>query len=566
MDAPRLLSLLSDIRRSLAAVGSRAPTHLPIIDRSLVDLGALEFHLGPSSARSIVVLLGGTGTGKSTLANRLLGATTEEFTASNYRRTFTAGPVALAASVNEVPPAWLGLPHVATASLPARGEAGRLIVVASPVASQVLERIVLVDTPDVDGDQPDHHALADRSFRFAHAAVFVTSPEKYQMTELLPYYRLAQRYGVPAMFVMNKVEDRAVVDDFAAQLLASGFAAPRVFVQPRDDSTFAAAEGESIQDLRVALTSLSLPDPAMQLAGRQRRIADLTSRLADQVIETLRTSRRSADLAITALRELRAQDAGVDVDPMTRQLRKRMQQRSILYLMGPQRMLERLRGAPALFAKLPRSTIDLLRGRSTPSDPGEPKESKLELPDFAAIVSDQFAVSQERMADVIRARVPSAADDQSWRIDRSKAAEIVTGETDALRQWLEARWNSSPRDTALILRLVQKLPGGHRLTRLSESAPYLVVIACGLNHFAFSGLDLLVIGGFSLATWLGEKLSDEVAQRTREANRNIDIRFAELLRRQANEAIAWLAARVPAAGDLDTLARQLDDLRELAEK
>jgi hypothetical protein len=565
MDASRLLPKLSDVRRSLSAIGTRAPAQAVAIDRALIDLGALEFHLGPMPQRMIITLLGGTGTGKSTLANRLLEARDEEFTASNFRRTFTAGPVALVGNATDIPSAWLGLPHVAATTLPARGEAGRLIVVASPAPSPLLGKAVLVDTPDVDGDQPQHHALADRAFRFAHAAVFVASPEKYQMTELLPYYRLAARYAVPALFVMNKVEDRAVVDDFTQQLAAAGFASPRVFVQPRDDSTFAASSGETVDDLREAIATLTPPAEAKQQVGLRRRVEDLASRVADQVVEPLRVTRRAADVAINALRELRARDAGVDVDPMTRQLRKRMQQRSILYLMGPQRMLERLRAAPAMFAKLPRSTIDLFRGKSTTTEPEE-KTSKVELPDFAAIVADQFAVAQERMADVIRAHLPATSDaDASWRIDRSHAAEIVTTETDALRAWLEQRWNSSPRDTALILKLVQKLPGGQRLTRLSESAPYLVVIACGLNHLAFSGLDLLVIGGFSLATWLGEKLSDEVAQRTRQANKNIDIRFAELLRRQANEAIAWLAARIPAANDLDALARQLDELRELAE-
>jgi hypothetical protein len=565
MDAPRLLPKLSDVRRSLTATGGRAPAQAVAIERALVDLGALEFHLGPMPARLMVVLLGGTGTGKSTLANRLLEAREEEFTASNFRRTFTAGPVALAASAGDIPSTWLGLPHVVAESLPARGEAGRLVVVPSPVPSSLLGKAVLVDTPDVDGDQPPHHALADRAFRFANAAVFVASPEKYQMTELLPYYRLAQRYGVPALFIMNKVEDRAVVDDFAQQLVSAGFTSPRVFVQPRDDSTFAAAAGETVADLREAVDTLALPAEAQRQTGLRRRVEDLALRVVDQILEPLRVTRHAADVAIDALRELRARDAGVDVDPMTRQLRKRMQQRSILYLMGPQRMLERLRAAPAMFAKLPRSTIDLFRGKSTKSDTDE-KTSKVELPDFAAIVADQFAVAQERMADVIRAHLPATADaDASWRIDRAHAAEIVTTETDALRAWLEQRWNSSPRDTALILKVVQKLPGGQRLTRLSESAPYLVVIACGLNHLAFSGLDLLVIGGFSLATWLGEKLSDEVAQRTRQANKNIDIRFAELLRRQANEAIAWLAARIPATSDLDALARHLDDLRELAE-
>jgi len=75
--------------------------------------------------------------------------------------------------------------------------------------------VTLIDTPDLDGDQPVHHAEADRVFRWGEAILFLVTPEKYQMTELLPYYRLAQRYALPAVFVMNKLEEAAVLDDFA---------------------------------------------------------------------------------------------------------------------------------------------------------------------------------------------------------------------------------------------------------------------------------------------------------------------------------------------------------------
>ena len=51
-------------------------------------------------------------------------------------------------------------------------------------------------------------------FRWAQAVVFLVTPEKYQMTELLPYYRLARRYAIPALFVMNKAEEAGVVEDF----------------------------------------------------------------------------------------------------------------------------------------------------------------------------------------------------------------------------------------------------------------------------------------------------------------------------------------------------------------
>ena len=290
MDSPRLLAKLSDIRRALAAIATRAPTQAVAIDRANVDLGALEFHLGPPPHRLVVALLGGTGTGKSTLSNRLLDASDSELTASNFRRTFTAGPVAIAATATDIPAHWSGLPHVPTTSLPARGEAGRLVVVEAPHASTLLGKIVLVDTPDVDGDQPQHHALADRAFRWAHACAFIASPEKYQMTELLPYHRLAQRYGVPCVFVMNKVEDRAVIDDFRAQLAATGWSNARIFVQPRDDSTFSAATGESIADLRDALAGMTLAAPAARSAGLRRRVEDLASRIGDQVIEPLRTA------------------------------------------------------------------------------------------------------------------------------------------------------------------------------------------------------------------------------------------------------------------------------------
>src|SRR5436305_1219229 len=72
--------------------------------------GAMRFHLRDrADSPTIVTVLGGTGTGKSTIVNRLLGA---EVTAASFRRTFTAGPIAVANS--DVPNELLGLPHART--------------------------------------------------------------------------------------------------------------------------------------------------------------------------------------------------------------------------------------------------------------------------------------------------------------------------------------------------------------------------------------------------------------------------------------------------------------------
>lgn len=556
MNRQRLLSALATLRSDLAPLEASSVAPRSALDRAKSEMDALAFHASPGGDVILVTLIGGTGTGKSTLANRLLGTAQNEVTASNFRRTFTAGPVAIANTVERVPANWLGLKLVPAESLPAHGQDASLVVVEH--GAPLLERILLLDTPDVDGDQPSHHALADRSFRWSQVLVFLVTPEKYQMTELMPYYRLAQRYGLPALFVMNKAEDRGVAEDYERQLKSLGFDSPRVFIQPRDDSTFVAPERQSVADLRHTLETIQRAPSNAWDKGLNARANDLASRVNDQVIEPLRALRKQADAAIDALKEMRAAESGVDVDPMTRQLRKRMQQRSILYLMGPERMLERLKQTPAMLAKLPRSTLDLFRGKKTAPD-AEPAASKVELPNFATMVDDQFAVAQEKIADVLRAQCPAIAGD-AWRIDKSQASAIVDEELESLRTWLEERWNKNPRDTAMILKLVNKLPGGERLTKLSESAPYLLVIACGLHHLAWGGLDLIVIGGFSMAAWIGEKLNDEVAKRTRLTNANIDRRFAELVRQQSNQAVSWLNGQIPATNALDAMALHLDDL------
>jgi predicted GTPase len=210
----KLDSTLAGLEKALAGV--RGKTSGPVagaVDRWRSDAEAIRFHLRDDrdDRPMLVAILGGTGTGKSTLVNRLLGA---NLTATSFRRTFTSGAVAITADEKNLPERWLAIEHrmVSGAEVPARGQVDALAVVKEE--RELTARITLVDTPDLDGDQPLHHAQADRVFRWAQAMVFLVTPEKYQMTELLPYYRLAKRYAVPALFVMNKAEEPGVVEDF----------------------------------------------------------------------------------------------------------------------------------------------------------------------------------------------------------------------------------------------------------------------------------------------------------------------------------------------------------------
>ena len=138
------------------------------------DAAALRFHLRDAGERPrVIAILGGTGTGKSTLVNRLLNS---NLSAASFRRTYTAGAVAIAQSPKSVPAQWLGVEHdVADPDeLPARGELDRLIVV--PAEQELTRHVTLIDTPDLDGDQPAHHAQADRVFLWAQAVLFLVIP------------------------------------------------------------------------------------------------------------------------------------------------------------------------------------------------------------------------------------------------------------------------------------------------------------------------------------------------------------------------------------------------------
>ena len=135
-------------------------------------------------------------------------------------------------------------------------------------------------------------------------------------------------------------------------------------------------------------------------------------------------------------------------------------------------------------------------------------------------------------------------DDQSGldasKIDPATAGKIADDEIADLKNWLESRWNATPRDTAILKKILAIVPGGDKLTQWSEAAPYLLTIIVATHHAFFGHVDLLVLGGYSLATWLTERLSNEVAARTRLTNQRISERFTALAHEQIEKIAAWL--------------------------
>src|SRR6266536_3429383 len=98
------LAALAELLGEIGAVGGVGEA----IERWRAGAAALRFHLMREDPRPVIVaVLGGTGTGKSTIVNRLVGA---DVSAASFRRTFTAGAIAITTKRENVPNCFLGLP------------------------------------------------------------------------------------------------------------------------------------------------------------------------------------------------------------------------------------------------------------------------------------------------------------------------------------------------------------------------------------------------------------------------------------------------------------------------
>lgn len=539
-----------------ALAGMLAPLASFEAERARGDLSAAAWHLTRRPGdRPIVALIGGTGTGKSTLVNRLCGA---ELTVSSFKRTFTAGPIGI--SSEAIPAGFANLPHTPADSLPARGAGDRLTTVSHD--APLLRTHTLVDTPDVDGELAEHHALADRLFRWADAVVFLVTPEKYQMTELQPYYRLVSRYGLPALYVMNKVDDPLVLRDFRGALSRAGVTNEPLAVA-RDDSTWQPAAEQAFDAPHVAALKISSTE-----GGLRQRALDALTRVNDQLLQPLLDRRQMLDRATGALRAIAGDNVAIDVHPLTAQLQRKMRQRSILYLIGPQRMLDRLRSAPTMLARLPRGLWDWSRGRDFNLGDLE-RQPRDQPPDFRADVTEQFQALQTRIDDVIRQTTAiSEGQPPDWKIEPADAGKIVDEELADLQQWLESRRDAQPWDTKIVLKLLKLIGVKKDITHVGEAAPYLVAIATAtsvawsVKSSVTGGLDdLLIFGGYSLFTWFTHKLSEEVTAKTRATNTAIDERYRRLAEEQIERAIGWLATQAPPRQVLARASEQMDAIR-----
>ncbi len=169
-------------------------------------LDALSWKSGlPAGFPAIVALIGGTGTGKSTLFNSLAGRTISDV---GVRRPCTLQPVLL---VHED-----ALPRLQ--DCPCLGITEESRPRYSCHRDDSLRHLILADTPDFDSIETANRRIAEDLFVMCDIAVLITSQEKYGDLSGDRMREMAAGWNKQTLFVMNKVTSESAWEDFRRAL------------------------------------------------------------------------------------------------------------------------------------------------------------------------------------------------------------------------------------------------------------------------------------------------------------------------------------------------------------
>jgi GTP-binding protein EngB required for normal cell division len=221
---------------------------------------------------TIVALAGGTGSGKSSLFNAIVGT---EFAVPGVARPTTSEVVSASWGPAHALLDWLGV------DVARRLDLG---------PSFDMDGVVLLDLPDHDSINEENHATVDRIVPLADLIVWVVDPQKYADHALhSAYLKVASDHGQPSLIVLNHVdrlsdEDAgAVARDLSALIKAEGIAdAPVMLTSARTGRGVAALRAEIAG--AAATRSVAAEAVRSDLVAAGRSLEGALAREADPVV------------------------------------------------------------------------------------------------------------------------------------------------------------------------------------------------------------------------------------------------------------------------------------------
>lgn len=253
--------------------------------------------LADLNAPAIAVVLGSTGSGKSTLVNTLAQASVSR---PGAVRPTTRHPVV-----------WAHPDHAGrygdeflsgyTADGPKQ-----LQVVTS--ADSLLEGVTIIDSPDFDSVVEENREIADEVLAIADLCVFVTSAQRYADAVPWEFLGRAKQRALPIVFVVNRVypADRdVVVADYRRRLdeaELSGWAELLVIEEQPITSDHGGLPAATVEPLRARLDELADPTTRVHLvrdslAGGLADVLRRADALAGSVEDETAQARALADAA-----------------------------------------------------------------------------------------------------------------------------------------------------------------------------------------------------------------------------------------------------------------------------
>ncbi len=158
-----------------------------------------------------LMLIGGTGTGKSTIFNALCGDTLSQ---AGIERPKTSGPIAFAHENSAVeegfPLREVRIERIARGTLLHQSITGTLggegLMVLVEHAEDSLAPLVLVDTPDLDSLEVKNRQIVEELMRLSDVVLFVSSQEKYADEVPFRYFKKYHGEGKKHFLVLNKAQ------------------------------------------------------------------------------------------------------------------------------------------------------------------------------------------------------------------------------------------------------------------------------------------------------------------------------------------------------------------------